>query len=32
MEWALEARVGVAALLEYEAMANSGRRDLDPVI
>src|SRR5215471_4909075 len=32
MEWALEARVGVAALLEYEAMANSGRRDHDPVI
>ena len=33
MEWALEARVGVAALLEYEAKANYGRlRDHDPVI
>ena len=32
MEWALEARVGVAALLEYEAKANSGQRDHDMVI
>jgi hypothetical protein len=33
MEWALEARVGVDALLEYEAKANYGRRrDDDPVI
>ena len=33
MEWALEARVGVATLLEYEAKANYGRRrDHDPVI
>ena len=33
MEWALEARVGVATLLEYEAKANYRRlRDHDPVI
>ena len=33
MEWALEARFGVAAVLEYEAKANYGRlRDHDPVI
>ena len=33
MEWALEARVGVATLLEYEATANYRRlRDHDPVI
>ena len=32
MEWALEARVDVTALLEYEAKANSGRRDHDTVI
>ena len=32
MEWALEAHVGVATLLEYEAKANSGRRDYDTVI
>ena len=33
MEWALEARVGVAALLEYEAKANcEPRRNHDPVI
>jgi MEDS: MEthanogen/methylotroph, DcmR Sensory domain len=33
MEWALEAGVGVATLLEYEAKANYGRRrDDDPVI
>jgi hypothetical protein len=33
MEWALEARPGVATLLEYEAKANNGRlRDHDPVI
>ena len=33
MEWALEARVGVAALLEYEAKANYAQlRDYDPVI
>jgi len=32
MEWALEARVCMAALLEYEAKANSGRRDHDTVI
>jgi hypothetical protein len=32
MEWALEAQVGVATLLEYEAKANSGRRDHDTVI
>ena len=32
MEWALEACVGVATLLEYEAKANAGRRDHDPVI
>ena len=33
MEWALEARVGVAAVLEYEAKANHAQlRDYDPVI
>src|SRR5262249_34533383 len=33
MEWALEARIGAAAVLEYEAKANYGRvRDHDPVI
>ena len=33
MEWALEARVGVAALLEYEAKANYAQlRDYNPVI
>jgi len=32
MEWALEARVDVTALLEYEAKANSGRRDHATVI
>ena len=33
MEWALEGRVGMPALLEYEAKAHHGRmRDDDPVI
>src|SRR5262249_39748514 len=33
MEWALEVRVGVAGLLEYEAKANYTQlRDYDPVI